>query len=368
MYMGRFAMKIVCAFRCWIVLMLISLTTMASGTPLPGANAAHHLATTPDLRLKIPFIHQYFNDPTSADCGPASLAMVLDAYGKRPAAMQGNDKAFLKAIRDATGKPDVHAYTGFDDLTQVLKDPTFQITYTVIPKGTDIQTRELNLQLIKDAVAQRKPVVMFINSNTLKRGYGGHWVVVTGFSGDGQYVFVNDPDLRTVKRSEWDPRAPGGQARWPYDLFKEAANAAGDKNYAIVIGDGLPDTAVVPAQLGEIGGIVRDSAGQGVANATVILTYGQGEGDVVKTDFTGQYVFHNIPADTGSSATSVIKGALEFASRFATRLARVLSRKLRMSPDRFIRNFRDQGSTGICEPLCNAVGAGAFTKVADEPR
>jgi murein DD-endopeptidase MepM/ murein hydrolase activator NlpD len=284
----------------WIVLVIVALATMFIGTSPLVADAAHPLANGSGLRLTVPFIHQYFNDPTSADCGPASLAMVLDAYSKRPVSMKGNDKAFLKAVRDATGKPDVHAYTGVDDLTQALRDPMFQIPYTVIPKGTNPLTREQNLQLIKDAVAQRKPVVMLIDSNTLGRGYNGHWVVVTGFSSDNQYVFVNDPDLRTAQPPKWDKRAPGGQTRWPYDLFKDAANAAGDKNYGIVIGAGLPDTAVAPPQLGELGGIVRDSAGQGVANATVILAYGQGIGSVTKTDFAGHYVFQDISADTAT--------------------------------------------------------------------
>jgi hypothetical protein len=33
----------------------------------------------------------------------------------------------------------------------------------------------------------------------------------------------------------------------------------------------------------------------------------------------------------------------------------------------FFRNFCDQKGYGICEPLCHAIGADAFTKVAEEP-
>jgi uncharacterized protein YvpB len=286
--------------RCSLALAIVLLANLLGITSARRVDASPSLATTPALRLVVPFIHQYFNDPTSADCGPASLAMVLDAYGKRPASMKGDDPAFLKAVRGATKKPDVHAYTGFGDLTTALDDPLFRTPYTVIPKGTDPQVREQNLQRIKEAVGQRKPVVMLINSNTLGRSYGGHWIVVTGFSDDGQYVFVNDPDLRTAQRPSWDKRALGGQTRWPYDLFRDAANAAGEKNYGIVIGDGLPETAVAPPQLGEIGGVVRNTLGQSVSGATVILTNDQGLGLVTKTDFNGQYRFENMVAGSAT--------------------------------------------------------------------
>lgn len=259
-------------------------------------------SATTGIRLAVPFIHQYFADPKANDCGPASLAMVIEAYNKRPAEYVGKDKEFLKDIRDKTSKPNFSDYTDFDDLKSVLDHEKYQLKYEVIDRTNS------TLQQIKDAIKHRKPVITLINSNdpALNRNYGGHWIVVIGFSRDGRYVFVNDPDLRLSNKPNWNKDTPGGQVRWPVHLFQQALMSAGHKHSAIIVGDGLAESAVLPPVIGEIRGFVTDETSVPVQQATVIIASDQVVNKVTKTDFAGRYIFQDLPP--GKVTVVAIKG------------------------------------------------------------
>jgi hypothetical protein len=290
----------------WVVVLLLGLAVGHVIVEPPQAPSLY--AATSGVRLAVPFIHQYYADALAWDCGPSSLAMILEAYGKRPTAFTGEDAAFLIDIRRKAKRlgPDDPVYfrqlTDFDDLERVLADAVYAVPFTRLARD------DSTLQKIKDAVGQRKPVIALLNSNheSMNRGYGGHWLVVIGFSADGQYVFVNDPDIRTTPNPNWNKATPGGQSRWPVALFEQALKNTGEVSSAIVVGDGLPTSAVLPPQIGSLGGTVRDSLGKPVAGATVVVSSDRMASATAKTNFSGDYSFTGLPS--GDAVVTAIKG------------------------------------------------------------
>src|SRR5437667_11270036 len=54
--------------------------------------------------LQMHYMHQYLgNASDSKDCGPTSVAMALDAFGRRPAGL--SDRQFVAAVRNTMGVP-----------------------------------------------------------------------------------------------------------------------------------------------------------------------------------------------------------------------------------------------------------------------
>ncbi len=286
--------------RYWVILALCVLVIECTG---PLSIEGQSLQTTAiGGRLAVPFIHQYsdqyINPFYTQNCGPASVAMIIEAYGKRPVTFT-DDAKFIKDIRDKTTVPG-NENTGFKDLIQVLSHEMYQLPTTIISGPAP-------LQQIKDSLAQRKPVIALVNSNheIMSRAYGGHWLVVTGFSLDGNYVFINDPDLRRDSMPKWNKATPSGQVRWLTKDFEQALDTTG--RIAISVGDGLPESAVLPPEVGAFGGFVKDTNGQPVANATVIIVADRVINVVTKTDTTGRFRFSNIPS--GDVIVAAIRGS-----------------------------------------------------------
>ena len=290
----------------WLTAAIVGLLLLPIASPLKATS--QHPANDIGGRLAVPFVHQYYADASANDCGPSSVAMVLDAYGKRPTTFVGKDAAFLLDIRRKAkqlGPKDPVNFkelTGFEDLERVFADAAYNVPFTRLSRSTS------TLQQIKDANAQRKPVIVLLNSNdkAMGRGYGGHWLVVIGFSADAQYVFVNDPDLRTKPKPLWNKDTPGGQARWPVKLFEQALQSTGYTSSAIVVGDGLPESAVLPPQIGAVSGTVRNSNGTSVAGATVVVSSAQAASATAKTNASGAYAFQDLPS--GDAIIIAIKG------------------------------------------------------------
>jgi len=186
--------------------------------------SASALSTT----LAIPYISEFSGAPTqNYDCGPATAGMIVQAFGKRPANI--SDATFIGEIRKKMNKTGAVG-TGSNDRKVALA--AYGIGSTVIKSSNPDP-----VQTIRDALAQGKPVIARVNGTKLGRRYAGHVVVVTGFSADGQIIYVNDPDSSIRGTS-----TPGGVAAWPVDIFRTAmlnVTELASEGYGLLINDGL---------------------------------------------------------------------------------------------------------------------------------
>ncbi len=181
--------------------------------------------------LTIRYISQYTGLTTqNVDCGPAAVAMILDAYGKRPAGW--TDKQFVADIRAKTGGTGT---TGFAQLERAIA--AYGMSFAEVPNTATPQP-DAQMQLMKAALGRGQPVIALLHGATLGRGtaYGDHWVVVRGFSDDGQTVWLNDPDNQPARTAAW---IAGGQIALPYATFRLAAYQAAPGPYGIIVGAGL---------------------------------------------------------------------------------------------------------------------------------
>jgi len=157
------------------------------------------------------------------DCGPTSVAMALELYGKRPADMTGsdNDWKWIRAVRTATGAPDGDG----TDIFQLQKAVTAYGVSSSIVAG-DRANPAPALAAIKSAWASGKPVIAFVHCTTwgITSGCSDHWVVIIGFSADGNTVYVNDP------------AATGGSTTKPTTTLVQAMVDSVSTNWALVVG------------------------------------------------------------------------------------------------------------------------------------
>lgn len=188
--------------------------------------------------VEIPYISQYQGLCTSnCDCGPASAAMVLQKYGKRPPGY--SDAQWVEAVRNKSGNTgcyctptDHRNYLTFPQLEAALT-AYGGLTVEEIPPTLSPQP-DAQMQKMKEAIAAGKPVIALVHGATLGRGsnYGDHFVVVRGFSDDGQSVYVNDPDYRCL--AGW--LECGGPRTWSYSRFKAACYQAAYGPYGVIVG------------------------------------------------------------------------------------------------------------------------------------
>jgi virginiamycin B lyase len=192
------------------------------------------VTVTPE-KLTVPFISQLENNPNGGydgrnNCGPAALAMCIDAYGKRPAGYE-NDHEFVHQVRwQMTGvldNPANNPYTTIPQMEQALIG-----YYQNFPR-----TYLTDLNEVKNKVmTEKKPVIAYVYApGLLPRQYPvdwatDHFIVVTGYSSDGQWVYVNDP------LDYYDGQQPNNGA--PNKYTSESFNAS-FKNEALAIGTGL---------------------------------------------------------------------------------------------------------------------------------
>jgi hypothetical protein len=178
-----------------------------------------------------PFLSQYQGQSTeNYDCGPAAVAMVVQYFGKRPSGIP--DTLFLTQIRAASGNFE-ESNTDFYDLENALA--AFGLDDAVIPNSLSPQP-DTQIQTMKAAIAHKYPVIALLCGADLGRvtedGYGDHWVVLTGFSKDGKYVYINDPDTQSAKSKDW---IKGGNIRLSISTFKNAVYNAARGPYGIVV-------------------------------------------------------------------------------------------------------------------------------------
>lgn len=221
-------------------------TTVVGKAPVPrnpGRSAVktpRPARTPPDnAQLSVPYLSQYFGQPDqNCDCGPASVGMAVQYYGHRPGNL--SDASYLIQVRNATGNtnactsPNFPADTDFPELESALA--YYGISYSEIPSSLTPQPTA-QIQAMEQATSAGQPVIALVSGADLGRGsnYGAHWLVVTGFSSDGQTVYINDPDNQSAKLPGW---IVGGQIALSVSTFSQAAYDAPAGPYGIIVGTG----------------------------------------------------------------------------------------------------------------------------------
>lgn len=206
---------------------VLALTGLLQGSARVLAAIPLTSATT----LPVPYLSQYQGLSSSlGDCGPTAVAMLLWASGLRPAKL--SDAEFVQEVRDATGET---GGTDFPGLVRALG--TF---------GADGGTIA-GMDAAKRAIANGQPVIALVDGTDLGRGsgYGDHWLVITGFSSDGQTVSLNDPDDQLARDSNW---VAGGQVSIPVGAFQTAWTDGGGSG--IIITNQPLTTTKPPSNLG----------------------------------------------------------------------------------------------------------------------
>ena len=174
-----------------------ALSTISNlGSPLAGGTApvANPVATAglPDPQSYfICQLHDSRFNPdapnTTADCGPTSLAMVLKAFGKAPA--EPDAEALVDQVRyTMTGAVNHNALTTPDEILSAGQQYGLS--------GTKVSS----VDQVESAVSRGQLVVLAGNPVAYNTGFssqqyypfsGGHFIVVTGVSGDR--VTIDDP-------------------------------------------------------------------------------------------------------------------------------------------------------------------------------
>jgi uncharacterized protein YvpB len=157
--------------------------------------------------LKVPYKSQWDSDAkgTNNDCGPTSLAMVINYFG-------GNvttDRVFLET----------KAGQGYITFTQ-LRDAAKSLGYTL--SGSAYKS----INEIKELIDKQLPAIVVLHYGDIKERQdtftGPHILVVVGYDDKG--VYVNDPNFWGARRNE------GYQKYIPLDEFLKGWNSTVDGN------------------------------------------------------------------------------------------------------------------------------------------
>lgn len=155
--------------------------------------------------LPVAYKSQWDSDATQTqnDCGPASIAMILNFYGENLTTNQ---------VFEKTGAGS--GLIGIDEMVKAIQ----AFGYTCFRK-TQSSVAEL-----KSYLDQGLPVIALVHYGSLgatvqdKKFKGGHFFVVVGYRDDG--YFVNDPNF-------WEPlRKDGDHHFYPKADFEKAWNDA----------------------------------------------------------------------------------------------------------------------------------------------
>jgi|SRR5579884_2970240 len=194
-----------------------------------GLPALVRIASARDLAvdLSMRYISQYLGNPNDRyDCGPASMAMVLDAYGLRPAG--ASDASFVASIRRTSGAASGLGTT-YDQLARVAQ--AYGLHYAYVPSALPGEPAT-EAQIMQQAIDAGNLVIAMVHGADLGRGdqYEDHWLVVTGFSADAVHVF--DPDDQAPRWSGW---IRGGDIRLSLSTFESAGLHAQPGPYAMIV-------------------------------------------------------------------------------------------------------------------------------------
>lgn len=215
------------------------------------------------------YLHQYLgNSSDDFDCGPASAAMVLQAFGLRPGGL--SNAGWVASVRRTMGVPP-NIGTIFDDLQRAFTAYGLQTSF--VPSSLPGEP-QAEVGMMRDALNAGDLVIPLVHGAALGRGqdYGDHWVVLVGFTGDGS-AHLLDPDDQAPRWSGW---VRGGDITIPASLLAQATLKAQPGPYALVIyppGQGTPLTVGAAAHISGTdgdGAFLRSSPGLGDNKLTLL--------------------------------------------------------------------------------------------------
>jgi hypothetical protein len=185
------------------------------------------------VQLDVPFQSQWDQTTKSGDanCGPASLDMILNFYGKSVSYAEA-----IKGVRADKKTGD----TDFLDSASTALLNSHGLDY-VRANGSAARVR--SLRELKSQIDARHPIIMLVNNNYGRSLYANvgntydvrHIVVLTGYEADAsgavKAVFINDPLAIMKSKSEYVPDvAHGKNFRLAASDFEAAANKVADRN------------------------------------------------------------------------------------------------------------------------------------------
>jgi hypothetical protein len=247
---------------------LLAVLLAATGAMVRPAAPALGRDLASDLHMH--YMDQYLgNASDNVDCGPASVAMVVDAFGKRPAGT--SDAGLVAAIRRSTGVPSSIG-TIYDDLQRALR--AYGLSYSLVPSSMAGEP-DAELQVMRDAINAGNLVIPLVHGATLGRSerYGDHWIVLTGFDGGNAHIL--DPDNQPARFGGW---VRGGDITMSTSLLGQAMMQAQPGPYGLIVyapGNRPPlqaGAAHISGTDGD-GAFLRSSAGIG-DNKLTLLTEG----------------------------------------------------------------------------------------------
>jgi ABC-type bacteriocin/lantibiotic exporter with double-glycine peptidase domain len=150
----------------------------------------------------VPYIRQI-----GAQCGPASLAMVLNYWG-----VDKDQNALAQQIGTATGT-----------------SPRMMIDY---PRSIGFKAENYSgsLERIAENISNCRPVIVmqWLNYGDRQEARVGHYRVVTGYDREKKLIFMNDPNRNGHSRLDfsvfldlWDTRMhPHGTMNWMLVIYR----------------------------------------------------------------------------------------------------------------------------------------------------
>jgi hypothetical protein len=150
--------------------------------------AIQPVRTDSALWLGVPFMTQLDGSPYGpVNCGPASTAMVLNAFGIRqtPAAVRD----YVNAI---SGVYSANVGTSLDHLSRVVRESGLEVTGLYDEAG---RYRRWSTDLLRAEIQAGHPVVTLVKYRLLpgngSRSEFDHYIVIAGLAGDS--FIYNDP-------------------------------------------------------------------------------------------------------------------------------------------------------------------------------
>lgn len=188
------------------------------------------------VKLDVPYRSQWAADAAThaADCGPTSLAMLLNYRGVNMTPDRVYDH--IPTVKKSED------YTTFSELLQVAKDKNVPLTYRAY---ADQDEAFRNLRANLDA---GNPVMALVKYKPWRETLGnafdfGHFVVVTGY--DDENVYLHDPLFGLWQT----PAEKGAHYKMPNDLFAAgwgSASLDGNPNWAAAVAGDVIDVGPAP--------------------------------------------------------------------------------------------------------------------------
>lgn len=223
---------------------------LRSALGLAAPTAARAVRTERLLWLGVPFITQLDGTPYSAvNCGPASTAMVLAAFGIHLAPAHIRDY-----VNYLSGVYSLDQGTSLRDLSRVVREAGLEVSHLEDERGGYVRW---TTELLREVITSGRPVITLVRYRALP-GHSGsladtdHYIVIAGLAGQD---FVYNDAAFSGDRGYGLLISPGDLERaWAYSSIPRHGMAVGlprgrEETAAAPTGDGLEIGDTLPADL-----------------------------------------------------------------------------------------------------------------------